>query len=266
VWFWIPDDGPDPPEAWTLPGFRPAGEAARGGRGGARRIELPTGERLWWREYRRGGWSARLRSRAFRSDRRLRGELRALRLLAEGGVPVPPPFLGRVERVSGGLHLVLVTRDLGGRSLLEAVLEAANPRAALALCREAGRTVRRMQDLGFRHPDLHPGNLQVGEDGRVHVLDLAGGSFASPGEGVPDPAALVRCARFLRKHRGRDPSPRELCAFLQGFEPEASRRRALLPELRRRYLRQVRLRRLLWRRPRLAPPAFPREPLPSEGQ
>ena len=85
--------------------------------------------------------------------------------LADAGFDVPEGVLVGVRRRAG----VLVTRDLGGRALLDAVATARGA-AKYELLRTLGRTVGALHAAGFVHGDLVPSNVQV-RNGDVAFLD-----------------------------------------------------------------------------------------------
>ena len=90
------------------------------------------------------------------------------------GLPVVTPLAA--GRFSG---------TFGSRSfLITATVEDATPldRGPLppALAREAGRLLRRAHDAGLRALDLHPGNVLVTPDGRLHLLDLHSAVLTEP--------------------------------------------------------------------------------------
>jgi hypothetical protein len=113
---------------------------------------------------------------------------------------------------------VLVTQDVGGRSLVEAVAEAGaagQPNAAKwGLLRALGAEIGRLHRLGFVHGDLVPSNVQAGPrgfvfldndrtrrsrvlvwwHGRRNLVQL--GRFVVPGISVSDPRR-TRVARWL---------------------------------------------------------------------
>lgn len=93
-------------------------------------------------------------------------EWRALLALSEAGAPVPRP-VGLAE-LPGGDRAV-VTRWVSGTSFVEAL--SAEPGARRALLVALGAAVAAVHARGFRHGDLHVGNVIVGAAGPI-LLDL----------------------------------------------------------------------------------------------
>jgi len=85
--------------------------------------------------------------------------------LAAAGFDVPDGVLVGVRRRAG----VLVTRDVGGRALMDAVA-AARGEAKRELLRALGRAIGALHAAGFVHGDLVPSNVQV-RDGAIAFLD-----------------------------------------------------------------------------------------------
>jgi tRNA A-37 threonylcarbamoyl transferase component Bud32 len=214
------------PPGFDRPGYRPEGDGAVHGRGGARRVVLPSGKAAFYRPYRHGGVFGGLQGDRYLSESVLSAELRAGLRLLEAGVPVAVPIAGRVERRGLWKRLALLTEACEGRTLDQFMREE-DPRAVGLALRASGRAVASMQRAGFRHADLHPGNLIVSATAEVRVLDLARGRFGGRYGDENARRSLVRCARFLFK-REQAPSAREVMAFLQGYAPDA---RALRHEL-----------------------------------
>ena len=85
--------------------------------------------------------------------------------LAAAGFDVPDGVLVGVRRRAG----VLVTRDVGGRALIDAVAAARGEAKRELLC-ALGRAVGALHAAGFVHGDLVPSNVQV-RDGAIAFLD-----------------------------------------------------------------------------------------------
>ena len=97
--------------------------------------------------------------------RRARRAWRMGRALVHAGLDAPE---GVLVGTCGGAGL-LVTRDLGGRPLLDAIA-AARGVATHEILRALGRTVGALHAAGFVHGDLVPSNVQLC-DGRLAFLD-----------------------------------------------------------------------------------------------
>jgi hypothetical protein len=170
----------------------------------ARTRRLPAAQAaLWLKVYPApGGW------RAWRA-------WRMARALAAAGFAVADGVLCGRRRGEG----VLVTRDVGGRPLLEVLGTASGP-AKRELLGTLGRTVGALHARGFVHGDLVPSNLQVcggtivllDHDrtrrgrllvwwgGRRNLVQL--GRFVVPGVRVVD-RVRVLCAYAQRRGLGR---------------------------------------------------------------
>lgn len=117
---------------------------------------------------------------------RLLSHRHVVRLLDVGAVGGRPYLV--LERVRGW-DLGCIVRELGARGvrLTEPIIAALGLRVARALAYAHGLTDERGRHLGLVHRDLKPGNVMVGEDGAVKVLDFGVATFAdreaSTGEG-----------------------------------------------------------------------------------
>lgn len=141
--------------------------AEKPGRRRLARVELASGERVFFKHYppptrerlragckRRLGWSPDAR------------EWRMLLRLQRAGIRVPEP-LAHVALPDGGR--VVATRFVAGRPLADALRGPARERRALLDAVAA--LVRRTHASGVIHRDLHIGNFLVAEDGPL-LLDL----------------------------------------------------------------------------------------------
>ncbi|MCA8971260.1 MAG: hypothetical protein KDC95_15825 [Planctomycetes bacterium] len=205
------------PTGFSEPGWEPDGESTRHGRGGACRIRWGTGV-AFFRPLRHGGLLGSLLRDRYVSVGRLCREIDAAIRLRAGGVCVPRPIVGRAERTGLFWKLGLVAEYLEGLPL-DGALDAASYFVRRRYLAEAGRAVGRLHAAGFRHTDLHPGNLLVLTEGSesVAVLDLTNGRFGlRPGSSAAL-GSLVRCARWWQKHRKVMPDARDVLAFLRGY-------------------------------------------------
>ncbi|MCB9882853.1 MAG: hypothetical protein H6832_07220 [Planctomycetes bacterium] len=214
----------DAPDGFAEPGWEPDGDASRHGRGGARRIQWGAGG-AFFRPLRHGGLLGSLLRDRYVSVGRLRREIDAAIRLRAMGVCVPRPIVGRAERCGTFWKLGLVAEYLEGLPL-DAALDVAPYHARRRYLVAAGRAVGRLHVAGFRHTDLHPGNLLVVDKGSGHergaavtvaVLDLTNGCFGLRPGSPAAIASLVRCARWWQKHRDAVPSSRDVLAFLRGY-------------------------------------------------
>jgi len=180
-------------------GPAPRRNGALAGRSAIWRHAFPQIGAVVVKEYRRGGMLRFIRRRHYLSHgaRRPEREVRNLLAARGAGLNVPEPVVG----VSRGVFVYrgwLVTRLIEGRSLVDAVSAGVQDLPALLgdLTRQVGLLIERR----VAHVDLHPGNVFVGDDGTVYVLDFdRARAFAGP------LAALrlqydVRRRRAVEKH------------------------------------------------------------------
>jgi len=154
-----------------------------GGRGAVWYLDTPHGGWVL-RRYRRGGlarvlssehylWTGEARTRAF-------AEWRLLAHLYAEGLPVPRPVAAAYRRGPWPFYSawLLTSRLPPNRTLRELCREDAVPAPAWA---ETGRVLARLHAAGACHTDLNAGNVLVGDDGSVHVLDFDQGYRRAPG-------------------------------------------------------------------------------------
>jgi len=159
-------------ENMLVPGYW--GELARpvsvGGRGGAWFVTTEFGDMVL-REYRRGGWAARISAKNYlfsgwcktRSYR----EFSVLEALFRKGLPVPEPIAARAVRRG-----IFYQADI----LLKRIVGAVPwPEASNAVDKDLwfdiGTTIRRFHDAGLNHVDLNCDNVLVG-NGHVYLIDF----------------------------------------------------------------------------------------------
>lgn len=163
----------------------------------------------------------------WRRARRILGEARALRRMADLGLPVPEVAAYGVETVGGfARRAFLVERWIEGTVKLGRFLQdcpdPALRRAALA---EAGRVVARMHGVGLFHRDLSLRNLLVRPRGggvEVFLIDAPQAAWGALPfrRGMFRRADLLRLARGLRT-KGLDPA--EAAAAFPGMPVEEVR-------------------------------------------
>ncbi|MCX4247390.1 serine/threonine-protein kinase [Paraliomyxa miuraensis] len=122
--------------------------------------------------------SDRLETMAGPAGDRLREEAQAMARLAHPNV-VTVYDVGEHE---GGVYIAMELVE--GRSLRGWIGETARPwREVLSAYFQAGRGLAAAHDVGLVHRDFKPGNVLMGRDGRVRVLDF-GLAMAGPGGAV----------------------------------------------------------------------------------
>lgn len=178
-----------------------AREAAGGGRGTARHVQIGPFAGVW-RQNRHGGWLARWRGERFLSARRLAEEVAVVERLRRLEIPTPPVLLALATRRGRSWRQHLVTALVPeARTVFECREDASAAAAARALLEE-------LFDVGLWAPDLHPANLlwQPGQQ-RCWLVDLAGARLL--GRPLRAGERRAREARFLRyfeKHAGAVPA------------------------------------------------------------
>jgi tRNA A-37 threonylcarbamoyl transferase component Bud32 len=157
---------------------------------------------------------------AARAGARARNEFALLEGLHASGAPVPRPL--ELRRAAGGGYEVAMEWFPDAVTLLE-LLEGAHPAPLppAALADELARVLAGLQARGLHHPDLHAGNVLVGPQGELVLIDFHKARLGRP----PGPAALERQLA-------------QLAAGTREFVPRSLRRRflrswraALPPEL-----------------------------------
>ncbi|HHP7235828.1 MAG TPA: lipopolysaccharide kinase InaA family protein [Desulfobacterales bacterium] len=158
-----------------------------GGRVAVSRITLPEIGPAVLKYYRRGGLIRRMLKDRYLYDirRRCRKEFDMLAGVRSLGVTAPRPL---VAAFSSGLFYFcwLITEAIDSSGSL-ADLSHSDPVAAKRCTRQAAEQIRILIGHRILHVDLHPGNVLVGTDGRVHLVDfdrarryrLAGSSLCS---------------------------------------------------------------------------------------
>ena len=143
-----------------------------GGRVAVSRITLPEIGPAVLKYYRRGGLIRRvLKDRyLYNTRRRCRKEFDMLARVRSLGVTAPRPL---VAAFSSGLFYCcwLITEAIDSAGSL-ADLSRRKPVAAKRCTRQAAEQIKILIDNRILHVDLHPGNVLVGTDGRVHLIDF----------------------------------------------------------------------------------------------
>lgn len=188
--------GGAPPTAWGE--LRDHGMR---GRGPISVIATSAGE-IVAKRHSRGGWLGGLLPDLFPRRGRLLQQAWLAEALISRGWATPRVIVARSTRVVPGLHALAIgtARVQGAVDLLDALRAAPDAMPLLAL---AGRTLRRLHDIGLRHRDLQVKNLLVPAEGaaveQAVVLDLDGctlGSALGPRERV---RSVSRFGRSLLK-------------------------------------------------------------------
>jgi hypothetical protein len=142
--------------------------------------------------------------------------------LADSGFDVPEAVLVGQRRREG----VLVTRDVGGRPLLD-VVTSARGETKRDLLRQLGRTVAALHAGGFVHGDLVPSNVLV-RDGTLVLLDHDRTRYGRLLVWWGARRNLVQLGRFVVPGLRVTDRVRVLCAYAgrRGLSPRARRRLA----------------------------------------
>ncbi len=179
---------------------KPGGEALEGGRGGARKLVLPGGKRVFLRQYLRGGFARYVVRDLYllRPERPFR-ELVVTETARAAGCAVPTVLAVSVEEVGLFYRGWIVTEAIeDARPMFEAWLEADTPKRA-SLLGEVGRAIRALHDAGIYHVDLTGHNIIVRDDNSPVILDFDRGFFAPPGTARHIDRGLDRLWRSMRK-------------------------------------------------------------------
>jgi 3-deoxy-D-manno-octulosonic acid kinase len=174
---------------------------ASGGRGSI--AFLSDGDRRWvLRNYRRGGWIAKLsRDRYFwlgRDKTRAFTEWRLLAELRKRGLPVPAPVAARYERGILTYAADLITEQLPTTKTLADAISGAS--LSQEQWRGVGATVAEFHRHGVHHADLNAHNILLEEaSSRVYVLDFDRGRIRP--RGAWEDEVLQRLKRSLEKIR-----------------------------------------------------------------
>lgn len=167
------DRFPRPDAMWFDPEYWPAAIAAGQGRGAAWFIDTQWGTAVL-KQYRRGGWAARVSADRywFNGWERVRAwhEWRVLAYLHQRGLPVPAPWCAGVFRAGGLYRCALISQRL---SMMEALpgldWKALNQPM---LWRAIGYSIRQFSEAGVRHADLNLGNILMGSNGALAWIDF----------------------------------------------------------------------------------------------
>ena len=178
-----------------------ASQVASGGRGGAWFVDAPFGQAVL-REYRRGGFAARLSRDRYvwhGADRtRSFAEFRLTRALQALGLPVARPLAAMYQRRGASYRAaILVERLQDVRSLAQ----LAQDDPARVPWDKAGRLVARFHRAGLDHADLNAHNLLFDALGTGWLIDFDKGELRIPATAWRE-RNLQRLRRSLLKERG----------------------------------------------------------------
>lgn len=170
-------------------------------------VEIPGGERVVVRRYRRGGLVRWFNRELYFGGNRAFDELRATERARSGGVQAPLVVAACERPALVGYRAILVTRLVPDSRDAAAWLESAPEAARPPMLREAGRQIAAMHAAGVAHPDINLRNLLVvdpaEEDGApsVWLIDFdkaeVSDSGVAPGRRMRDLRRLARSARKL---------------------------------------------------------------------
>lgn len=170
------------------------------GRGNTVFVATPFGNAAL-REYRRGGWPARVvRDRylflGFQKSRPFR-EFHLLSRLYVDGFPVPAPLAARCERQGMFYRGALMTRLLpDATTLADSLLDSLHNDSSLE---HVGRVIRTFHAGGVDHADLNVRNILVNADDQaVYLVDFDRSTYR-PGHRVNGEKNIRRLERSLQK-------------------------------------------------------------------
>jgi tRNA A-37 threonylcarbamoyl transferase component Bud32 len=216
----------------------------------------PPGRELVVRRFTHGGLLRVLTGARFADPRRPIAELLMSERLSAAGVRTPEVVAARARRASlFGWELALVTRRVpdardGGELLAADAGDALAARERRRACSAAGALVGRLHALGFLHADLHPKNLLFGGDGTAWLLDLDRSRFESTLDPRTRARNLARLHRYVERRRARGEfalTRTDRTRFLCAYEPDPTRRRAVLAAVAHEFERTLRWHQLGWR-------------------
>lgn len=153
------------------------------------------------KSYRRGGIFKSLLSAWFMrwNQTRCRLEYKILQTVRSIGVHAPEP-LAYIEDGEFWYRAWLVTREIPSKqSLLE--VSRTDEQKTITLCQEVGRQIGLLVRHGIYHIDLHPGNVVIGTDDTVYLVDFDKAyEFDGPANVLRD-LYLRRWRRAVIKHK-----------------------------------------------------------------
>lgn len=177
---------------------------AEGGRGAAWFIEAGQG-RWVLRQYRRGGWAAKLSRDRYlwvgETKVRSVAEFYLLQRLYAMDLPVPKPVAAFYCRKGASYRAALLIERISEVRPLSAFLAG---QGGAELWRGVGRTLARFHCAGVDHADLNANNILVAGDGAVSLIDFDRGVIRA-GAGPWRAGNLSRLQRSLEKLGGCDP-------------------------------------------------------------
>ena len=191
------------------------------------------------RQYRHGGLLRGLFGDRFLSEKRFLGEFRIHRRVRELGLPAPEPLgviVVRDRAVRPGLKGYYATRKLEGVRGLPEYLNRATPERRRLLAAELGTRLRCLHEDGIFYADLQVRNLLVDDSDELFFIDFDKSKrFPGPLSPARRRANLYRFARSMEKYRFRGGRLSDLdrVVFLQAYEPDPERYRALFAGLGR---------------------------------
>ncbi|HWW21481.1 MAG TPA: 3-deoxy-D-manno-octulosonic acid kinase [Steroidobacteraceae bacterium] len=169
------------------------------GRGSTLFIEAD-GRDLVLRQYRRGGFAARLSRNRYLwqggSRTRSFSEWHLLYLMRHAGLPVPTPIAACYRRTGRYLYTAQILTELipNVTSLAARLISAPVP---FMMWVETGRALRRFHAEGVFHADLNAHNVLLNDGPEVWLVDFDRGALRKPGLWCD--ANLVRLRRSIDK-------------------------------------------------------------------
>lgn len=191
-----------------------AAASVLGGRRSPGVVDIPELGPAVIKHYRRGGLLRRLNKQRYLGlgKPRCRIEFELLETVGSLGINVPRP-LAYAVRGRWVYRAWLVTGNIENQgTLAEACLKSPDlARQAMGLF---GDQLRVLIDNGVLHVDLHPGNVILGKNGRVYILDFDKGRRFSGSRAKLKKRYLSRWQRAVAKHRLPDMLAETLAANL----------------------------------------------------
>ena len=129
---------------------------------------------------------------------RARREFEILLRAARAGVNVPEPMV-YLQRKRWIYQCWLLTRFIPNKGTLSRISQS-EPASIPPLMEAVATQVKILVARGIHHVDLHPGNIILGEDGQVYILDFDKARVTPMGSGKLAEKYIHRWNRAIKKH------------------------------------------------------------------